>query len=368
MKKRSNTHNTSANSVNLRFAAINTYIDQQIVAPTESYRNKYVEWGTDNQYPEYLLSLYKTTATLRSIINGSTDYVSGDEVRCSVRLWGECLNTKGQTAMDVVQALARDYFIYGGFALQIIRNADNQISEIYPVDFRALRSAKDNEAFYYSEEWRKRFISTRTILYPKYMPDAIHPSSILYVKNTQYQTYPEPLYAASVKACEIERSIDEFHLNSINNGFAGSYIVNFNNGVPDDDIKDEIERDFNEKFAGKNNAGRICFSWADTKENAITLERMEMADYGERYETLAKHCRQQIFTAFRANPNLFGIPTENLGFSNEEYESAFKLYNRTQIQPVQRLICGAFDKIFGKSDVLTIVPFSMSDNSNKTIE
>ena len=43
---------------------------------------------------------------------------------------------------------------------------------------------------------------------------------------------------------DIENKINEFHLNSISNGFSGSYIVNFNNGVPNDQIKDEIEDAF----------------------------------------------------------------------------------------------------------------------------
>jgi hypothetical protein len=72
---------------------------------------------------------------------------------------------------------------------------------------------------------------------------------------------------------------------------------------------------------------------------------------------------QRIFTGFRANPNLFGIPTENLGFSSEEYESAFRLFNRTHVRPIQKKIADAYDKIYGQKGVLTIVPFSMDEGS-----
>ena len=41
------------------------------------------------------------------------------------------------------------------------------------------------------------------------------------------------------------------------------------------------------------------------------------------------------------------------------YDSAFKLYNRTCVKPVQRLICDAYDKIYGKPGVLTIQPFTL---------
>jgi hypothetical protein len=90
---------------------------------------------------------------------------------------------------------------------------------------------------------------------------------------------------------------------------------------------------------------------------------MQVSDFGDKYQSLEKSARQRIFTAFKANPNLFGIPTESLGFSSEEYESAFRLFNRTQIRPIQRKIADAYDKIYGQKGVLTIVPFSMDEES-----
>ena len=89
-------------------------------------------------------------------------------------------------------------------------------------------------------------------------------------------------------------------------------------------------------------------------------------DFGEKYNSLEKRARQQIFTAFRANPNLFGIPTDNLGFSSEEYEASFKLFNRTMVQPIQKDIAEALEKIFG-TEVVTFVPFNMDEGSKETV-
>jgi hypothetical protein len=57
----------------------------------------------------------------------------------------------------------------------------------------------------------------------------------------------------------------------------------------------------------------------------------------------------------------------NTGFSTEEFEQSFKLYNRTQIKPVQRLICDAYDKIYGQKGVLTIKPFSLDGNTEDNV-
>jgi hypothetical protein len=234
-----------------------------------------------------------------------------------------------------------------------------RVAEIYYLDFRNIRSDKKNEQFYYSEDWGKSFGRVKYLEYPRFDPESSEPSSIFYYKNIYNQVYPSPLYAASVKACEIEKSINEYHLNSINNAFMGSYIINFNNGKPTDQQKEEIEKNVNEKFGGYQNAGRIVMSFNDNKDSETTISKIESEDFGEKYESLAKRSRQEIFTAFRAIPALFGIMTETTGFSEQEFTEAFKLYNRTQIKPVQSIIQRAFNLIMGVDDAISIKPFSM---------
>lgn len=368
--------NNDTSRVVVTFAAIDPFLERNIVLPTEKQLKGHdmVEWGERNMYPEYLLDLSKTTPSLRSIINGTTDFIAGDTQAIAPlkdTYSPGIMNAKGDTIRSQVEAIARDYVTYGGFALEVIRGLDGTPVEIYYIDIRFIRSNKDNSVFYYCEKW-KNGRKKDTIVRPAYqhipaekwaeMTPAEREkvsASILFVKNTTTQVYPFPVYGAAVKACETERAIDDYHLNAINNGFVSSMIINFNNGVADDEIKKEIEKGVNEKFCGHKNAGRVMCSWNPDVRNQTTITEPKIDNFGDRYQALAKHCRQQIFTAFRANPNLFGIPTENLGFSQEEYEAAFKLYNRTCVKPVQRLICDAYDKIYNKPGVLTIQPFTL---------
>lgn len=360
---------------NIAFAAIDPYVESNEVSPKEKALSgkDIVEWGDANSYPDYLLELYNNVATLKAIIDGCVNYIVGDEVTILPLRKGMegIMNLKGDTIEEQVADISKDYETYGGFALQIIRGRDGFPAEVYHIDMRHLRMNKDCTVFYYCEEWSKRS-KKKVIVYPKFIADLDwmsltdeernkNASSILFVKDIRTQTYPSPKYAAAVKSCEIERCIDDFHLNSICNGFTGSYIINFNNGVPEDEIKKEIVKNFNEAFSGYQNAGRIGFSWNPNKESATTIEQVQVEDFGEKYKSLEASSRQRIFTAFKANPNLFGIPTENLGFSAEEYESAFRLFNRTQIRPIQRKIADAYDKIYGQKGVLTIRPFSMEE-------
>lgn len=368
---------SSTERANVAFAAIEPYLESHIVSAKETRLagKDFIEWGDNNLYPDYLLDLYKNVATLKSIIDGCVDYIAGDDVTIQPLRTGMdgVMNGKGDTIVEQVRDIAKDYELYGGFALQVVRGRDGKPSEVYYIDMRYLRMNKECNVFYYCEDWAKRG-RKGVIVYPKFMPSLdwlaltdeernMHASSILFVKDIRTQTYPAPKYAASVKSCEIERCIDDFHLNSINNGFFGSAVINFNNGVPSPEMQMAIEEDFCEKFSGQSNAGRIAFAWNNSKANAISIDQMQVSDFGEKYQSLEKSARQRIFTAFKANPNLFGIPTESLGFSSEEYESAFRLFNRTQIRPIQRKIADAYDKIYNQKGVLTIVPFSMDEGS-----
>ena len=370
-----NTANMEENKATCRisFAAIDPYIEVNSVLPTEtpSGSRGMINWGTGNVYPYFLYSLYESVPTLGSIIKGTINYVLGDSVNC-IPFGGRndgTVNRLGDTALDLVKELARDYLIFGGFAIQVIRNRKGEVSELYWLDMRYVRSNKDNTVFYYSEKWDK-FGAKKTVIYPAFMPGIEwetledsernnHASSVVYVKENRRNTYPTPEYIQAIRSCETERCIDSYHLNSINNGFSDGMIVNFNNGIPEDKMKKEIEKAFNEKFSGHQNAGRIMFSWNPNKESQTTLQMPQTRDYGEKYNTLAARTKQQIFTAFRANPNLFGIPTENNGFSNEEYIESFKLYNKTQVSPIQTKIKTVFAMILGQPDALMITPFSL---------
>lgn len=374
---------TTRMRANVSFAALDPYIESNIVSPKETqvHGKDFIEWGDNNLYPDYLLSLNETVPTLRSIVNGTVDFIVGDDVSILPLHPGfenGQMNGRGDTIAEQVEDLARDYEMYGGFALQIIRGRDGSVAEVYHLPIRFLRANKECDVFYYCEDWQKRG-KKDTIVYPAFIPGLKdkwfeldeetrnrHASSVLYVKTDHTHTYPVPVYAASVKACETERLISDYHLNAISTGFCPSVIINFNNGIPSDQMKEEIERDVNDKFGGSSNAGRIMLSWNPNKESATTFETPNITDFGEKYKALSETSRERIFTAFRAYPNIFGLSTAT-GFSIEEFDSAFKLYNRTAVRPVQRMIADAYDKIYNQKGVLNIVPFSLDGQNEQTV-
>lgn len=349
---------TKLERIPLSFSAVDREWVTNIIQPTESEisgRN-YVQYGDMNQYPQYLHDLMENALTLKSIINGTTDYVLGDGVSSD---YFDGVNAQGHTIRDVVKYCCKDYLTYGGFAMQVTRNKFDVITSVMYIDFKKLRSDKHNTIFYFSDDW-KRWTS-KSLKYPKFKTDGDEATSIYYYKDSVNSTYPTPVWGGGgVIAAELEKSINEYHLNNIHNGFSASYIINLNNGTPTDEVQAEIEELFDEKFTGTQNAGRFILNFATDKEHGADIQKLEVSDFDKQYEALAKRSREQLFTAFRATPNLFGINTESLGFSSEEYKQAYKLYNKTVVQPIQTIFIETINKITGRDDALTIQPFTIN--------
>jgi capsid portal protein len=243
------------------------------------------------------------------------------------------------------------------------------VSEVYYVDVRCIRSDKKNQTFYYSEEYAKKWARhNKVLVYPAYIPNAIEvPTSILFIKNNVVNTYGVPIYTSALKDCLIEREIDKLHLNSLFNGMMSSYIINFNNGLPTDEQKAEIERNIQEKFAGADNAGRIMLNFANGKDNGAEVQKLEIDDFGEKYQAASKRSREGIYTVFRVIPQVCGLMSESTGFNTQEFSESFKLVNRTVVRPIQKKISDAFDKLFQTQGAISIEPFSIEYNTEETV-
>ena len=355
-------------TVSMAFAATNKrYVDSIPELTQDTYRNKdYVYYGTQNEYPEYLWGLYNDVSTLKTIVDGTADYIAGDDVVCNVGGFEVQVNKRGDTMRDLIRWLAKDYEIYGGCAYQVIRNNVGQIAELYYIDFRYLRTDEHNQAFYYSKEFTKKWMkSSKILVYPKFIADSQEPSSIVYIKNTTSTPYPIPRYSGALRACEIERHIDDFHLSGLQNGFAPSFIINFTNGIPTDEAKAEIERNVVEKFCNTGNVGRVMLNFAASKDNMATIQKIDAQDFGDKYQAAAKRSREQIYCSMGANPCLFGLVTESNGFSDVEFASAFKLYNSTTIRSIQRTLIDSFDKVFNVKGSVTIKAFTFGNGEGE---
>ena len=317
-------------------------------------RNEYVSYGSDNKFPFELWDLYTKCATHQSIIDGKVDYIGGE----GITKGNELINENGDTLNSIVKKLALDQQLYGGFALQIVYNKAGSIYGIYWVDFSKLRISKNAKEIGFSDTWGS--YANNIIKYDAYNPTKEGKTSqILYHKSSMSRSvYPLPTYLAAIPSIKTEIAIQNYHLNNIMNGFASSFVLNMNNGVPEEEERKDLERVINDKFCGSDNAGRLLINWNETPENASTINKIETDNLDTKFQQLSKDTQRNIFVAHRVtSPVLFGIVPENTGFSKTEYKESFDVFNITIIRPLQREIENAISSIL--NDEYKITPLTI---------
>ena len=314
----------------------------------------YVSWGKDNRFPNDLYDMYQNSAILQSVINGTADYVFGNGIISAF----DVVNDKYETLEDVVKRCVFDLLIFGGFAIQLMYKG-GKVEAMYWLDFQKCRKSEDEKKVYYSDDWGK--YAKKALEYNAWTPGTDKGTCIFYYKGHKTRgIYPVPMYIGALKSIKISTEISNFHLNNITKGFASNAVISFNNGEPDEDTKARIEKDVKEKFCGTDNAGSFLLLFNDSKDNACEIAKIQDDKFDEKYQSLAKYVKEDIFIAFRATPELFGLSVEGNGFSREEYLQAFALYNKTVVVPLQKDVERAF-KSFGF--VIKFKTFKLDDTS-----
>jgi len=179
-------------------------------------------------------------------------------------------------------------------------------------------------------------------------------------------------YQGGLQYAELEEEISNYHLNNIMNGLAPSMLINFNNGVPNEEERQLIENKIQQKFAGSSNSGKFILSFNDNAETAASIEPVQLSDAHQQYQFLSDESSKKIMVSHRVvSPMLLGIKdSSGLGNNAEEIETASTLMDNTVIRPFQTLLIDAFDEILAYNNISlklyfkTLQPLEFTDLDN----
>lgn len=326
-----------------------------------------VTFGEDNQYPQFLFGLYSDCSLLQSLVNGTSQYISGNGFT-NDELDSITVNQSGETLYDLSQKISLDYILFGAFSVQVRRNAFGDIVSLDYVDVQKVRLSDDGKTVYYNSKWERYAKDIKT--YKRYNPKEKYDNSILYWKNPLGRgIYGLPIWSSAIKEVQTLTEISTFHLASIKNGLHSPMAINFNNGVPTDEEQREIEELIAEKFSGASNAGKFLLSFNESKENSMTIDSVPDENYDQKYLALKTTATESLMTAFRASAQLFGVSSQSTGFSSIEYKEAFRLFNTTVIMPMQKQIEQAFSLLGYDVEFATFeIDFGTENNEETTIQ
>ena len=155
-------------------------------------------------------------------------------------------------------------------------------------------------------------------------------------------------------------------------GLAPSMLINFNNGTPDPEQRELIERRIYEKFSGSSNAGKFILAFNDNAETAADIQPIQLSDAHNQYQFLSDESARKILVSHRVvSPMLLGIK-DNTGLGNnaDELKTATLLMDNTVIRPFQRLLIENFEQILAYNGISlnlyfkTLQPLEFTDLDN----
>ncbi len=327
----------------------------------------WVYYGERNDYPDYLLRLYNNSAKNNAIITGKVDYICGngwdtnseDEME-KAKAFGviDKVNNNGESLNDITKKIATDLTIFGGYYLQIIwSKATGEIAEIYHIDYYKVRTNLDNSKFFVSDEWVKNGSANSRpefVEYDRFNEANPTGTQILYYKEYRagQNIYSLPDYRGAISYIELDISIGEYHLNTINNGMFSSKLINLNGGKVSQEEEDRIEKQFKDKFSGSKNAGKFMLSFNDTTENAPTIIDLSGTELDKHFDLLNKTVQQEVFSGHKVtSPMLFGIKTEGQLGGRAELREASELFQNTYVNAKQKDIESLINYLFAINGV-----------------
>ena len=362
----------------LRIVNLSTYTSPEIV---EKSNKQWVAYGSDNNYFGYLIDRYNGSPTNNAIINGVSQmiYGKGLDALDSNRKPEAYAKMITLFKKDCVRKLCYDLKLMGQCSIQVIYSKDRKtIAQVEHIPVENLRAEKCNEkgeitGYYYSDDWSN--VKPRTEL--KRIPafgSSNESIEIIYVKpyRAGYKYYSSPDYQGGLQYAELEEEISNYHLNNILNGLAPSMLINFNNGTPNAEERQNLENRIYSKFSGSSNAGKFILAFNDNAESQATIEPIQLSDAHNQYQFLSDESGKKIMVAHRVvSPMLLGIKdSTGLGNNADELQTASVLMDNTVIRPFQHLLIDAFDSILAYNNISlklyfkTLQPLEFTDLEN----
>lgn len=327
-------------------------------------KDSIVSYGRDNDQPLLYFNCYSNSATLKSIIDGMTAYVLGDDVifNDNALRWEKKVNRTGMTMRQFISQITLDYFIYGGLAIQVIYSKLNTIAELYPMNFSKCRTNEDGSIIFYSKKnWSK--YGGKSDEFKPFNPDNVDPNKptqVLYFKGDVCKTiYPMPLWKGALIDVLTEIECSKYSLNSVSDGFTARYALQFlNAGNLTEEQKTAVEEGIKNKFCGADTDSNFMLYFSPN-EDKMEITKIESDDTPEKFIAIKDNARSNIYTSMRCTPLLMGLPNASNGFSTQEYRDSFKLFQKTVIGPIQDTICEVINKIIGENGI-SISPFTIT--------
>lgn len=372
--------------------------------------------GENNSYFRMLIDLYTASPTNNAVINEISRLIYGKGLTVEKELQKKEAQKKQQfggwfgfggkqeqeepeqetevneEALNKINELIKpkdlkriitDRVILGNAAIQIIyKGIGNRktIAEIKHFPVQTLASGKLQrdatgkvavKAYYHHPKWEDYKKGDKLTKLPAYGYGTNEEIYICkpYCPNMFYWSPVD--YSGSLDYCKLEEMIACHLVNTVDNNFSATTIVNINKDASSDEEMEEFSEHVNNTVTGINGK-KVITSFNQGDESGITVQQLTIDQASKQFEYLSKEASRKILTGHRVtNPKLLGVPSEGeqgLGNNANEIEVAFDLFHNTVIEPFQEEILDSLKELLAINKIDEDIKFERLEPLNDDLK
>jgi len=341
-------------------------------------KNKdWVQYGVDNDYFNYIIDVNNNSTTCRAITIGISNMIYGKGLAAhdADKRPEQYAQMMSLFKKSDLRKFINDYKVLGMAAFQLVYQ-DGRVKEVHHFPMETLRAEKCNdegeiEGWYYSNNWGNLKPTEKPERIPAFGFGKANGVEMYVLKPYEAGKYyySSPDWSSAMPYAVLEDEIGDYLINDCINGFSGTKVVNFNNGVPDPDKMQSIKSDVLNKLTGSRGE-KVIVAFNNNSESKTTIDDIPLNDAPAHYQYLADECFRKLIVGHRVtSPMLLGIREGNDGLGNnaEEIKNATQLFDNIVIQCFQDQVIECIDAILSINDIAldlyfkTLKPLDFSD-------
>jgi len=340
-KKQSQLRKTTKSNT-FEFGVFDLAIPPNITEPKnlKNIATKWVPFGTDNLFPQYLAELKRKSSTHRSVLAQKTVFTSGAKFVCDnepLREFIEDVNANQESLRDVFKKLADDYYTFGNAYMECVKY-DGGVN-LYHLDATTVRMSKSKKEVYVNSDWCKYWNNDDKMYRLPIYPRVAHNKFVIHFKDYEptFNFYGLPDYVAALEHIAVDYEIGKWNHTKFLNGFQPSAIVEISGDMGEEEAQ-KMVKEAQKKFVGEGNNGKILFIVKNGDTSPANVQIIKDDQEGSWIE-LQQITDQNIITANRWQPSLSGIVSSGkMNNTGSEIRIAYDLVMTTVIRDTSELI------------------------------
>lgn len=307
----------------------------------------YMQYGQNNDYPQYLLDLFNKSAKHNAIIRGKVNYIVGNGWAGEQAIVQKV--NREETLNDLTKKVALDLELFGGAYIQVIWSVmGGQVAELWHCDYTKIRTNKDNTQFWYKEDWKATRNQEKAEIYNAFNPANPQGVQILYVKEYRpgMNVYSLPGYFGALNYIESDVEVSKHVLGNAQTGFSASKLITLPNGEPSPDEKRAVSRQFDNMYTGADGKKYLLAFVNDATRKPI-IDDLGASDLTkEDFSRVDELIQTNIFSGHQiTSPDLFGIATPGQLGSRQQMRDSYEIFRNTYVHYKQMQIEGVFNML-----------------------